>query len=97
MQIKKAEQPAHASAEHIVSQQAHYLTEKYRSIFQGASSNAQQKVYGYPPNLIKSPSELEMQALELNAAKGGHGVPLSSASSPTPYHFDFNSGLSLRH
>lgn len=82
MQIKKAEQPAHASAEHVVSQQAQYLTEKYRSLFKGGDHHTQ-KVYGYPPNMIKSPSELEMQALEANAAKGGHGVPLSSTSFPS--------------
>lgn len=80
MQIKKAEQPAHASAEHLVSQQAQYLSDKYRSIFKGAASNGaeRQQVYGYPPNAYLSPSELEMKALESNAAKGGHGVPLSS-------------------
>lgn len=80
MPIKKAEQPAHASAEHLVSQQAQYLTDKYRSLFKGAASNGapeRQQIYGYPPAL-KSPSEMEMQALEINAAKGGHGVPLSS-------------------
>lgn len=80
MQIKKAEQPAHASAEHLISQQAQYLSNKYHSLFKGAASNGaeRQQVYGYPPSAVLSPSEMEMKALEINAAKGGHGVPLSN-------------------
>lgn len=77
MPIKKAEQPAIHSAEHLVAQQAQYLSNKYQGMFRDQSNaNGDRHLYGYPP--VKSLQEQEMRALEENAAKGGHGVPLSS-------------------
>lgn len=75
MPIYKAEQPAVASPEHFVAQQAAYLTAKYKNLFTDQSNSRQ--MYAYPPPK-QSAQEGEMRALEANAAKAGHGVPLSS-------------------
>ena len=79
MPIHKAEQPAVASPEHLIAQQAAYLTNKYKNLFTDQSSNANRHMYAYPPPK-PSAQEGEMRALEENAAKNGHGVPLSSQS-----------------
>jgi hypothetical protein len=81
MQLKKTEQPAIASAEHLVSAQAAYLTDKYRSLFKAQDASSSRQLYGGYPPALKSPAEMEMMALEENMAKGGHGVPLSSECS----------------
>jgi hypothetical protein len=80
MPIHKAEQPSVASPEHFVAQQAAYLTAKYKALFTDqSSSNGNRQMYAYPPPK-PSAQEGEMRALEENAAKHGHGVPLSSRS-----------------
>lgn len=82
MPIHKAPESAVASPEFMVAQQAAYLTHKYRNMFNDQSKSG--KTYAYPPHrpAPESAQEGEMRALEENVAKGGHGVPLSSASPP---------------
>jgi len=77
MPIHKAEQPSVASPEHFVAQQAAYLTAKYKALFTDQSSSSNRQMYAYPPPK-PSAQEGEMRALEENAAKHGHGVPLSN-------------------
>lgn len=78
MPIRKASQPAVASPEHAIAQQAAYLTNKYTNMFKDQSQPASERYrYAYPP-AKQSADEAEMRSLEANMAKGGHGVPLSS-------------------
>ena len=81
MPIHKAPESAVASPEFMVAQQAAYLTHKYRNMFNDQSNGKGGKTYAYPPHrpAPESAQEGEMRALEENVAKGGHGVPLSSA------------------
>lgn len=83
MPIHKAKQPIVASPEHAVAQQAAYLSNKYRNLFQDQSGSSSDRYqYAYPPPQ-QSAEEAEMRSLEANAAKGGHGVPLSSEYIPS--------------
>ena len=83
MPLHKAKHPAHASPEHMIAQQAQYLTHKYKAMFtdqSGSKGSSNRHLYNYPPSK-ESITEGELRALEDNMAKGGHNVPLSSGCS----------------
>lgn len=79
MQLKKLPTPPVASPEHHIAQQAQALSAKYKHLFTNQASGSRDS-YAYPANVKQSAEDYEMRALEANAAKGGHGVPLSSES-----------------